>query len=118
MYIRIIVTACLFVLMLLCIVIVLLILFAISIDLSTSSNVSYHQLKYSFGKKASLLQPNVSLNVSFHQSSYSVNEDQLLQPHLILNKQSSTDITVLIKSIDITATGKYINIIINNMFTY
>ena len=58
-----------------------------------------------------------SLNVRFHRSSYSVNEgDQLLQPQLILNEPSVTNITVLIKSIDITATGEYINIIINNMF--
>ena len=72
--------------------IVLLALFTISIDLSTS------------------------LKVSFHQSSYSVNEgDQLLQPQLILNELSSTNITVLIRSIDITATCEYI--IINTIFT-
>ena len=63
--------------------VVLLVLFAASLDLATS------------------------ITVNFHQSKYIVNEkDQLLHPQLVLNESSSTNITVQIKSIDITATGK------------
>ena len=72
---------------------VLLVLFAASVDLTTSLNVRFHQSKYSVSEK-----------------------DQLLQPLLVLTEPSSTNITVLIKSIDITATGEYI--IINKRFTY
>ena len=59
-----------------------------------------------------------SITVNFHQSKYIVNEkDQLLQPQVVLNESSSTNITVQIKSIDINATGKHINIIINDVLT-
>ena len=64
---------------------VLLVLFAASVDLTTSLNVSFHQSKYGVSEK-----------------------DQLLQPLLVLTEPSSNNITVLIKSIDITATGKYV----------
>ena len=74
--------------------VVLLVLFAASVNLATS------------------------ITVNFYQSKYIVNEkDQLLQPQLVLNESSSTNITVQIKSIDITATGKHINIIVNDVLT-
>ena len=47
-----------------------------------------------------------------------INEnDGLVQPVLVLNNSVATNITLQVITIDITATGKYINIIINNMFT-
>ena len=63
--------------------VVLLVLFAASINLATSTTVNFHQLKYIVSEK-----------------------DQLLHLQLVLNESSSTNITVQIKSIDITATGK------------
>ena len=77
-----------------CMFVVLLVLFAASVNLATS------------------------ITVNFHQSKYIVNEkDQLLQPQVVLNESSSTNITVQIKSIDITATGKYMNIVIKDVLT-
>ena len=79
----------------LCNFVVLLVLFAASINLATS------------------------ITVNFHQSKYIVNEKyQLLHPQVVLNESSSTNITVQIKSTDITATGKYINIIINDLLIF
>ena len=52
--------------------------------------------------------------VRFSQSTYSVDEDDgPAQPVLILSNPSSTNITVRVRSNDITATGEYINININ-----
>ena len=46
-----------------------------------------------------------------------INEnDGLVQPVLVLNNSVATDITLQVITNDITATGEYINIIINNMF--
>ena len=57
------------------------------------------------------------MTVSFNQSTYIINEnDQLVQPVLVLNSSLATDITVQVMTSDITATGEYINIIIINMF--
>ena len=99
-----------------CVFLVVIVLFATSIDLTTSTHSNVNHKRANYHLRDGQLQPNTSLNVSFHQSSYSVNEgDQLLQPQLILNEPSSTNITVLIKSIDITATGMYINIVLNNI---
>ena len=57
------------------------------------------------------------MSASFNQSTYIVNEnDQLVQPVLVLNDSLATDITVQVMTSDITATGDYINIIIINMF--
>jgi len=43
----------------------------------------------------------------FHQSSYSVNEnDRSVQPVLVLSGPASTNITVTVKSTDISAEGK------------
>ena len=59
----------------------------------------------------------VAVSVSFNQSTYIINEnDQLVQPVLVLNDSLATDITVQVMTSDITATGEYINIIIINMF--
>ena len=53
----------------------------------------------------------------FNQSTYTINEnDQLVQPVLVLNDSLATDIAVQVMTSDITATGEYINIIIINMF--
>ena len=71
-----------FYIVILCNSVVLLVLFAASVNLATS------------------------VTVNFLQSKYIVNEkDQLLHPQVVLNESSSTNITVQIKSIDITATG-------------
>ena len=49
----------------------------------------------------------VATTVSFNQSTYSVNEDDgPAQPVLVLSNPSSTDITVQVRSNDITATGE------------
>ena len=43
----------------------------------------------------------------FHQSSYSVNEDnRSVQPVLVLSSPATTNITVTVASIDISAKGK------------
>ena len=45
--------------------------------------------------------------MSFNQSTYSVDEDDgPAQPVLVLSNPSSTDITVQVRSNDITATGE------------
>ena len=50
--------------------------------------------------------------VTFSQSTYNVSEGSgLVQPELILNGSLSTDITVLVNSVNDTATGKWSNII-------
>ena len=47
------------------------------------------------------------ITVNFNQSTYSVDEDDgPAQPVLVLSNPSSTDITVQVRSIDITATGE------------
>ena len=49
----------------------------------------------------------IVITVSFNQSTYSVNEnDGPAQPVLVLSNPSSTEITVQVRSNDITATGK------------
>ena len=59
----------------------------------------------------------VAVSVSFNQSTYMINKnDGLVQPVLVLNNSVTTDITLQVITNDITATGEYINIIINNMF--
>ena len=59
----------------------------------------------------------IAVSVSFNQSTYMINEnDGLVQPVLVLNNSVATDITLQVITNDITATGEYINIIINNMF--
>ena len=59
----------------------------------------------------------VVVSVSFNQSTYIINEnDQLVQPVLVLNDSLATDITVQVMTSDNTATGEYINIIIINIF--
>ena len=64
-----------------------------------------------------MLAITVAVSVSFNQSTYIINEnDQLVQPVLVLNNSLATDITVQVMTSDITATGEYINIIIINMF--
>ena len=64
-----------------------------------------------------LLYFTVAVSVSFNQSTYMINEnDGLVQPVLVLNNSVATDITLQVITNDITATGEYINIIINNMF--
>ena len=56
-----------------------------------------------------------SVNVlRFSQPTYSVNEgDGLLQPTLVLDGSLSTSFAMRVRSISITATGKYIIMIIN-----
>ena len=50
---------------------------------------------------------NVVPMISFDQSTYTVNEDDgPAQPVLVLSNPSSTDITVQVRSNDITATGE------------
>ena len=49
--------------------------------------------------------------VSFSQSTYSVNENaELVQPALVLSNPSSSEITVQVNDIGITATGELIHI--------
>ena len=49
----------------------------------------------------------VAINVTFDQSTYNINEDDgPVQPVLVLSNPSSTDITVQVRSRDITATGE------------
>ena len=56
----------------------------------------------------------VAVSVSFNQSTYMINEnDGLVQAVLVLNNSVATDITLQVITNDITATGEYINIIIN-----
>ena len=51
--------------------------------------------------------PSTTL-VTFNQSTYNVNENAgLVQPVLLLNMSLSTDITIQVTSVDVTATGKY-----------
>ena len=60
-----------------------------------------------------------SLNVSFAQQTYSVNEsDGVVQIELVLSNKSSTDITVRVKTKNITANGECTNsnIDMNNKF--
>ena len=57
-----------------------------------------------------------SLNVRFDSPAYNAFEGGvLLQPGLVLSESSSTDITVQVIADDITATGEYIDIIINTV---
>jgi len=50
---------------------------------------------------------NIDTSVRFSQSTYSFNEDDgPAQPALVLSNPSSTDITVQVRSSDITATGE------------
>ena len=59
----------------------------------------------------------IAVSVSFNQSTYMINEnDGLVQPVLVLSNSVATDITLQVITNDITATGEYISIIINNMF--
>ena len=49
----------------------------------------------------------IDITVSFNQSTYSVDEDDgPVQPVLVLSNPSSTDITVQVRSNDITATSE------------
>ena len=64
----------------------------------------YHAL---FETQMSIALLYVATTVSFNQSTYSVNEDDgPAQPVLVLSNPSSTDITVQVRSNDITATGE------------
>ena len=48
-----------------------------------------------------------SVTVSFNHSTYSVNEDDgLVQPVLMLNDSVATNVTVQVKTNDITAVGE------------
>ena len=50
---------------------------------------------------------DTAIAISFSQSTYSVDEDDgPAQPVLVLSNPSSTDITVQVRSNNITATGK------------
>ena len=50
------------------------------------------------------------MSVSFSQSAYSINEnDELVQPVLVLNNLVATDVAVQVRTNDNTATGKYIH---------
>ena len=60
-----------------------------------------------------------SLQASFAQRTYSVNEsDGVVQVEVVLSNKSLTDITVKVKTKNITANGEYtnINIDMNNKF--
>ena len=49
----------------------------------------------------------IDINIEFNQSTYNVNEDDgPAQPVLVLSNPSSTDITLQVRSNDITATGE------------
>jgi len=49
----------------------------------------------------------IAIDISFNQSTYTVDEDDgPAQPVLVLSNPSSTDITVQVRSNDITATGE------------
>ena len=49
----------------------------------------------------------VAINVSFNQSTYSIGEKNgPAQPVLVLSNPSSTNVTVRVRSNDITATGE------------
>ena len=55
--------------------------------------------------------------VSFNESAYNANENnEQVQPVLVLSQPSSTDISVLITVLDGNATGQLISIFIGNFF--
>ena len=52
----------------------------------------------------------MTINISFNESVYCINEpDGPVQPILVLSNSLSSDITVQVLNIDLTATGKYMN---------
>ena len=59
-----------------------------------------------------------AITMMFNQSMYSVNEDAgPVQPVLVINNPSSTDITVQVTNTDGSATGEYCSIFINYINT-
>ena len=72
---------------------------------SLDTHINYiHEMFLQYYTNCVLL---IDVSVSFNQSTYSVDEDDgPAQPVLVLSNPSSTDITVHVRSNDITATGE------------